>query len=53
MYNNDGEMFKFEKFFKTTTSMSLKNMVGFTEEMKLARMPNAKQIMDKFYGIRT
>jgi hypothetical protein len=46
-------MFKLEKFFKTTNSMSLKNMVGFTREMKLARMPNAKQIMDNFYSIRT
>jgi DNA topoisomerase-2 len=52
MYAGDGDFFKLEKFFKLSTSMSLKNMVGFTGERKLAKMPNVKSIFDMFYDMR-
>lgn len=50
--SEDGDLYKFNKYFKLTTGASIKNMVGFTRELKLSRMQNPKAILDMFFDIR-
>ena len=38
--------------FQITTSISMKNMVGFNSQKKLQRYPSSVQIMEEFYEIR-
>jgi DNA topoisomerase-2 len=45
-------MLKFEKYFKLYSSISLKNMVGFNEELKLVKMPNIDSILHMFFNLR-
>lgn len=52
LYVGDGEMFRLQKFFKLSTPMSMKNMVGFNAERKLVRMPNVQSILEMFFKVR-
>lgn len=41
-----------EKVFKLSTSISMKNMVGFNSHKRLQRYASALDIMEEFYGVR-
>ena len=42
----------FEKLFKITGGISMKNMVGFNNQKKLYRYQTVKAILQEFYDIR-
>lgn len=52
IYAGDNDYFKISKFFKLSSSISMKNMVGFNAERKLVRMHNVKSIFEMFYKVR-
>ena len=52
LYQTADNTEKFEKYLKLHASMSLKNMVGFNEELKLVKMPNVNAILEKFFHLR-
>jgi DNA topoisomerase-2 len=41
-----------EKVFKLSTSISMKNMVGFNSHKRLQRYMSALDIMEEFYEVR-
>ena len=45
-------MIRYEKYFKLSSNLSMKNMVGFNEEKKLVKMNSALNILEIFSKLR-
>jgi hypothetical protein len=45
--NNDKSAY--DKLFKLTSNISMKNIVGFNKDKKLHRYQGSKEIMEDFY----
>lgn len=52
LYENPENTERFEKYFRLQANISMKNLVGFNEQLKLVKMPNINSILEKFFTLR-
>jgi DNA topoisomerase-2 len=52
LYEGPENTERFEKYFRLQASLSVKNLVGFNQELKLVRMPNVNAILENFFSLR-